>query len=167
MTEDYGLVRCLFEFSIGIGLFYLRDLIQDKMDTKLCDCLSGITLILSFACLHYELADILSVVLSAFLVFFLSLADGRLSKILNMRIFKFIGQISFSIYIWHAFFGKLFESAYAYFGKPIVSLSLGAALYLGLGLFIVQENIKNMKGKIEVFSEGKDKGSLFTITLPE
>ena len=107
------------------------------MDTKLCDCLSGITLILSFACLHYELADILSVVLSAFLVFFLSLADGRLSKILNMRIFKFIGQISFSIYIWHAFFGKLFESAYAYFGKPIVSLSLGAALYLGLGLFIV------------------------------
>lgn len=36
----------------------------------------------------------------------------------------------------------------------------------GLGLFIVNETIKNIKGKIEVYSEGKGKGTLFRISLP-
>ncbi len=137
MTEDFGLVRCVFEFSIGIGLFYLRNLLKDKVSTKAWDFLSGLTMILSFVCLQYEMPDILSVGLSAFLVFFLSLANGRFSNILNLRIFKFLGQISFSIYIWHAFFGKVFESLYVYFGTPSMSLALGAALYFGLGLFII------------------------------
>jgi two-component system phosphate regulon sensor histidine kinase PhoR len=36
----------------------------------------------------------------------------------------------------------------------------------GLGLFIVKETINNLKGKIEVSSEGKNKGTTFKITLP-
>lgn len=36
----------------------------------------------------------------------------------------------------------------------------------GLGLFIVKENVKNLKGKIEVFSEGLNKGTTFKIILP-
>ncbi len=37
----------------------------------------------------------------------------------------------------------------------------------GLGLFIVNETIRNLKGKIEVISEGKNKGTDFKITLPK
>ncbi len=36
----------------------------------------------------------------------------------------------------------------------------------GLGLFISREILKNHKGKIEVFSEGKGKGSTFKVYLP-
>lgn len=36
----------------------------------------------------------------------------------------------------------------------------------GLGLFITREIVKNHKGKIEVFSEGRGKGSTFTVSLP-
>ncbi|MEK7432817.1 MAG: HAMP domain-containing sensor histidine kinase [Cyanobacteriota bacterium] len=36
----------------------------------------------------------------------------------------------------------------------------------GLGLFIVKENVKNLKGNIEVHSEGLNKGTLFNIILP-
>lgn len=36
----------------------------------------------------------------------------------------------------------------------------------GLGLFIVKETINNLKGKIEVSSEGKHQGTTFKITLP-
>jgi signal transduction histidine kinase len=36
----------------------------------------------------------------------------------------------------------------------------------GLGLFIVKELIRFHQGKVEVQSQGKDQGSIFTITLP-
>lgn len=36
----------------------------------------------------------------------------------------------------------------------------------GLGLFITREIVKNHKGKIKVFSEGRGKGSTFTVSLP-
>ncbi len=36
----------------------------------------------------------------------------------------------------------------------------------GLGLFIAYEIVKNHKGKIEAFSEGKEKGSKFVVSLP-
>lgn len=36
----------------------------------------------------------------------------------------------------------------------------------GLGLFISREIIKNHKGKIKVFSEGKGKGTTFAVSLP-
>ena len=36
----------------------------------------------------------------------------------------------------------------------------------GLGLYVVREIIKNHKGKIFAFSEGKGKGSKFKIELP-
>ncbi|MBC7475145.1 MAG: HAMP domain-containing histidine kinase [Candidatus Sericytochromatia bacterium] len=57
---------------------------------------------------------------------------------------------------------KVFGRFYRISNKHVISQK-GS----GLGLFIVRENIKNMKGKIEIFSEGKDRGSTFTITLPE
>jgi len=37
----------------------------------------------------------------------------------------------------------------------------------GLGLYIVKETLKKFKGKIEVFSEGENKGSIFKIILPK
>lgn len=36
---------------------------------------------------------------------------------------------------------------------------------LGLGLLIVKELSERAGGKVEVFSEGKDKGSTFTFTM--
>lgn len=36
----------------------------------------------------------------------------------------------------------------------------------GLGLYIVKETIKNLKGKIEAVSEGKNMGTEFKVTLP-
>ncbi len=36
----------------------------------------------------------------------------------------------------------------------------------GLGLFISREIVKNHKGKIEVYSQGKGKGSTFAVSLP-
>ena len=36
----------------------------------------------------------------------------------------------------------------------------------GLGLFLSNEIVKNHKGQIRVHSEGKDKGTVFTVALP-
>lgn len=137
MTEDYGLVRCLFEFSIGISLFYLRDLLKDKINSRVSDFFAFISVVSIVVCLQMDSGDLLSVGISALLIFFLSLSDGRLTKVLNLRMFQFFGKISFSIYVWHAFFGKVFESTYKSLGNPLVSLATGAALYFGLSLFII------------------------------
>lgn len=37
----------------------------------------------------------------------------------------------------------------------------------GLGLFIVKQTVDNLNGKIEVFSEGKNKGTTFKVLIPE
>jgi len=56
---------------------------------------------------------------------------------------------------------KIFQKFHRIYDKDIPNVK-----GTGLGLFVVKEIIKNHKGKIFAFSEGKDKGSKFKIELP-
>ena len=56
---------------------------------------------------------------------------------------------------------KIFHKFYRISGKDIPSVR-----GTGLGLHLVKEIIKSHGGKIMVYSDGKDKGSTFTIELP-
>lgn len=56
---------------------------------------------------------------------------------------------------------KIFNKFYRIYDKEIPNVK-----GTGLGLFWVKEIIKNHKGRISVYSEGKNKGSVFIIELP-
>ena len=56
---------------------------------------------------------------------------------------------------------KIFQKFHRIYDKDIPNVK-----GTGLGLFVVREIIKNHKGKIFAFSEGKGKGSKFKIELP-
>lgn len=56
---------------------------------------------------------------------------------------------------------KIFQKFHRIYDKDIPNVK-----GTGLGLFVVKEIIKNHKGKIFAFSEGKGKGSKFKIELP-
>ncbi|MBK7629212.1 MAG: sensor histidine kinase [Ignavibacteriales bacterium] len=56
---------------------------------------------------------------------------------------------------------KIFQKFHRIYDKDIPNVK-----GTGLGLFVVREIIKNHKGKIFAFSEGKGKGSKFKIDLP-
>lgn len=56
---------------------------------------------------------------------------------------------------------KIFHRFYRIYGPDIPNIR-----GTGLGLHIVQEIVKSHGGRISVFSEGKNKGSTFTVELP-
>jgi len=56
---------------------------------------------------------------------------------------------------------KIFQKFHRIYDKDIPNVK-----GTGLGLYVVREIIKNHKGKIFAFSEGKGKGSRFKIELP-
>lgn len=137
MTEDFGIVRCLLEFTVGMGLFHFRDLTKAEMKGSDCDILAWISSFAILLVMQMQLADINVILLFIFLIFFLSLANGSLARLLNHRVLHFLGKISFSIYVWHAFFGKLFENSYHSLGEPKMSLIAGGLSYLLLCILIV------------------------------
>ena len=73
-------------------------------------------------------------------------------------------EIEFSdngIGIPHDQIKKIFQKFHRIYDKDIPNVK-----GTGLGLYVVREIIKNHKGKIFAFSEGKGKGSKFKIELP-
>lgn len=57
------------------------------------------------------------------------------------------------------------KNAFKRFSK-LSALPTGNEHSTGLGLWIVKEIVERHKGKVEVQSDGKDKGATFTVTLP-
>jgi hypothetical protein len=56
---------------------------------------------------------------------------------------------------------KIFQKFHRIYDKDIPNVK-----GTGLGLYVVREIIRNHKGKVFAFSEGKGKGSKFKIELP-
>ena len=73
-------------------------------------------------------------------------------------------EIDFSdngIGIPHEQIKKIFQRFYRIYDNDIPNVK-----GTGLGLYVVREIVKNHKGKITAYSEGKGKGSRFKIELP-
>jgi peptidoglycan/LPS O-acetylase OafA/YrhL len=144
LRERGGWERCLFEVAIGVNLFQLHDAIQKqrssangKMTSKLCDGIAALIFVSIFIVFTYTEDDLYFVPLAAGLIFFLSVAAGPFSNFLCLRPLVLLGEISFSIYMLHAFVLWFFQDIPTTF-KARLGFATGALLLAGeVGLVLV------------------------------
>lgn len=119
LTYVHGWKRCLFEFTLGVFLFLLRNDLPIHRYPIICDALSAALLVGLFFYLNQpDWPEFYFVFFSLGLVFLLSGANGPVTWILETRPFYFIGLISYSIYMWHALGGSLMRQTHIWLGSP-------------------------------------------------
>lgn len=148
LRERWGLGRCLIEVAMGASLFRLhasvhswkasrKDALAGRI-TKGCDLIALFAFCGIFAVFTYTHSDLYFVPLAGALILALSLADGPFTFLLQRRTMVLLGEISFSIYMLHAFVLWLCEDVPASFKARLPfwggALGLLAAHLLVIGL---------------------------------
>lgn len=128
-TYDYGLVRCLYGFALGVMCFSARDTFAwlDKPLGRHADTLVEIAAVL-LLCLCLTLLDghgvvaVATPVLFAGLVLLFAREQGGVSRALKVRPMLLIGTLSYSIYMVHALV-RAFVRAFAMVLEKMTDLS--------------------------------------------
>ena len=105
LDEFYGLgtLRCIFGFTIGIGVYQAYSILTNKVTTWSKDWLFYIILLCALSVLHFDLYDVLVIPFFAAIILCASLNKGLPYKLLNSKPLLFLGNISYSIYLIHLF----------------------------------------------------------------
>ena len=120
VTHDFGLIRCLFGFFSGIIIFYLyNSSLNFYSRIKNINYFTW-TIIELFTIffLIYSLSwkdevnrlDFISFALFFIIIYLFIFSKGLVSKLLNYRLFTYLGKISFSIYMVHYFYSILLNN---------------------------------------------------------
>lgn len=96
----YAPLRCLAGFSLGMLIFYFRDLIRRIPDAALSLIQAGAVAAM-LACLAVPVNDVVIVPALVVIVATTWTDSGVVARLLAMRPFVFLGDISYSIYLNH------------------------------------------------------------------
>lgn len=101
ITFDYGFLRCLLEFSIGLGLhiLYRHSWLKRYLGGDAAFAMISAAIIVVF---HFSLNDLFIVPLFALLILASSYNRTRLNKTLARPSFQYLGNISYSLYLVHS-----------------------------------------------------------------
>ncbi|PWJ44657.1 acyltransferase family protein [Sediminitomix flava] len=100
ITWDYGFLRCLFEFIIGINIyqFYQKELGKAILKLDFIIPLLFVLIILTF---HYQLPDLINIPIFILLILAAAYNQRKVRAILERPVFRFLGDISYSMYLVH------------------------------------------------------------------
>lgn len=136
ITFNYGFLRCLFEFIIGVGIYrmYQQQLGKRWLKHDVCGLL---LLALVAAIFHFQWPDLL--IIPVFILLLLSVAynHSQLQRLLNLPALQYLGTISYSVYLMHGvwflffwFFLPAIKTAFALVQLSPVLTLLYALLFL-------------------------------------
>jgi len=113
-THDLGTVRCILGFSLGSLIW--RYLQTDSFEltapfATVLEIFAMLTVLIFVCTIGHHPGNIISPMLFAPIILLFSLESGLVSKLLRNRAFVYLGKISYSIYMVHAFFAsRVFSS---------------------------------------------------------
>lgn len=121
ITFNYGFLRCLFEFVIGLGVyqFFRRSFGHRWLQMDLTFWLLMLLVVIIF---HFRLPDLW--VIPVFGLLILATAHNRTGvfTFLNWQLLQYLGKISYSIYLIHGVWFLIF-----WFALPAFKVALGVA----------------------------------------
>ena len=102
-TLDFGTLRCVLEFTIGIGVYQVYSKLHGsesvwKSDWAFYAAVAGTILLL-----HLDIHDVLVIPFFGAVILSAALNQGKPYKFLNLKPLKFLGDISYSIYLMQLF----------------------------------------------------------------
>ncbi|MFH6768758.1 acyltransferase [Gaetbulibacter aquiaggeris] len=98
-----GTVRCIFEFTIGIGVYQAYKSLLNKKSFWSKDWFLYVILLCLIATLNFGIYDVVVIPFFGAFILCASLNTGRPYKLLNTKPLVFLGDISYSIYLIHLF----------------------------------------------------------------
>ncbi len=119
LTFNYGFLRCLFEFSMGVGLYRVHARGMGRALFRTDGFVFTVLALIALA-LHYDWNDLSLPPLFALLVTAGANNRGLFSRIMESRVPRYLGRISYSIYLMH---GVWFMVFWAYL--PQIKLAYG------------------------------------------
>ncbi|PCJ21634.1 MAG: hypothetical protein COB04_02695 [Gammaproteobacteria bacterium] len=105
ITYQNGIFRCLAGFILGICMHRLFQ--KEFLFTVINGSVFIAIILLTCWLIHIPQAwtlDVLATLSSAMLVYVAAVYSGRASIVINNRFTRYIGDMSYSIYMWHNFF---------------------------------------------------------------
>jgi peptidoglycan/LPS O-acetylase OafA/YrhL len=100
ITFDYGWIRCFAEFSLGAVLYqiYQKGLAKKELSKSLSFVCAFIFIVLIF---HFKWNDLFIIPIFCLLLLATAYNNGSVKTILENKIFKYLGDLSYSIYMMH------------------------------------------------------------------
>ena len=101
LISSLGILRCLFEFTIGVVTYQLYKQYRGGASFWSKDWVFGATFLMVFLQMHLNYHDVLTIPFFALLILSAALNQGLPKRILNTKALVFLGDISYSFYLIH------------------------------------------------------------------
>lgn len=136
ITFDYGWVRCLAEFTIGaiIYQFYINRIGEDLLSKNRSFLITALLIVTAF---HFSGSDLLLIPLFSFLLLCAAYNEGVIKGFLERKTLRYLGNISYSIYMMHGFWFLVFWFSLTYLKNELKTDSLSVPIKLGISLSFV------------------------------
>jgi peptidoglycan/LPS O-acetylase OafA/YrhL len=109
-TLDFGTLRCLFEFTLGLGIYQVYRKVKDSNTFWKSDWAFYISIVGAYLFLHLNIHDLFVIIFFGGIILSASLNNGIPYQILNIKPLRFLGDISYSVYLLQLFWLFLFLS---------------------------------------------------------
>ncbi|HSH88372.1 MAG TPA: acyltransferase [Ramlibacter sp.] len=149
-TYDYGLIRCVFGFALGVACFRLHS----RWPRASHSAGAGIMTVLEFAIVAAVVVFVsnagtsswsfLAPFIFAVAVLVFAFEGGLVSRLFRFRFLKWLGMLSYSIYLTHYFFVMLFPIVV----KRIVHQDLWTPMPLATGQFVLAYGRNAIEGTL-------------------
>ncbi|NME71309.1 acyltransferase family protein [Flammeovirga aprica] len=107
ITWDYGFIRCILEFMLGVNLYYLYfNRAGFKILSK--DISFIISLLLVPLAFHFKINDLLLIPIFALLILTTSYNNGKVRDVFEHQLPKALGEMSYTLFLAHTFIFFLF-----------------------------------------------------------
>ena len=140
ITFDYGWVRCLAEFTLGVMVYQLFMLRFGQVWLSKNSSFYVMALSIVIA-LHFVLSDILLIPLFTLLLLCAAYNNCSVKQILEKKPLRYLGDISYSIYMMHGFWFLVYWFPLTYLKNDLKINTLSAPVKLGLGISFVSLTI--------------------------
>ena len=107
ITFNYGWLRCIAEFSLGAVLYQIfqKEIGKNWLSKDILFLFSTILIVLN---LHFRWNDLLIIPAFGILLLTTAFNNGTVKTILETKTFKYLGDISYSIYLMHGVWFMVF-----------------------------------------------------------
>lgn len=136
ITFDYGWVRCLTEFTLGTILYqvFVHRVGVVWLSKNTSFLITALLIVIAF---HFSLSDILLIPLFILLLLCAAYNYGLVKRVLERKTLRYLGDISYSIYMMHGFWFLVYWFSLTYLKSELKIISLSVPVKLGLGVSFV------------------------------
>lgn len=103
-----AIVRCISEYTLGIFSFFIFKSMENKKNNSFCLIMS----ILVFLMLCNRGFDLFVIISFMILIPAIASSSGLVSKALSIWPVYYIGELSYSIYLWHGVISRQFQGEF-------------------------------------------------------